>query len=53
MKPTESVDNISVTILSVKEYIEVNISEVFTPSFFWVTLRENKKKFRIMMNELE
>ncbi|OXU25066.1 hypothetical protein TSAR_000904 [Trichomalopsis sarcophagae] len=53
MKLNETVEIISVLTLSTMEYIEVNVSEIFTPSFFWVTLRENKKKFKAMMNELD
>ncbi|XP_008212486.1 uncharacterized protein LOC100121779 isoform X2 [Nasonia vitripennis] len=53
MNLNETVEIISVLTLSTIEHIEVNVSEIFTPSFFWVTLRENKKKFKAMMTELD
>lgn len=34
------------------EYLEVYIVEVFHPNFFWIHLRENKKYFNDMMDEL-
>ena len=36
-----------------EKYLEVVLSDVFTPSFFWIHLRENKKKLKLMMDELQ
>lgn len=36
-----------------EDYFEVLISEIFTPSFFWITLRKNKKKIAKLMENLE
>ncbi|XP_058803464.1 uncharacterized protein LOC131671220 isoform X2 [Phymastichus coffea] len=48
----ETVEHISVRSLDHEDYFEVNISEIFTPSFFWITLRKNKSKIKKLMDEL-
>jgi hypothetical protein len=53
MNLDEMVDQIHVTSLAYKEYIEVDVSEIFTPSFFWIILRKNKKKLQGLMSALK
>lgn len=35
------------------EYVDVIVTEVFHPSFFWIILRENKKLLDKLMSELQ
>ncbi|EFN81393.1 Tudor domain-containing protein 5 [Harpegnathos saltator] len=37
---------------SKKQYLEVYVVEVFTPSFFWIQLRKNKRQFEKFMENL-
>lgn len=54
MNYNDSVDLILVTDLQRdRKYLEVYVVEVFNPSFFWIHLRENKRRFEIFMNELQ
>ncbi|KAL6260729.1 hypothetical protein P5V15_008252 [Pogonomyrmex californicus] len=53
MNYDDDVGKISVTELqNSKTYLEIYISEVFHPCFFWIHLRENKKRFDRLMIEL-
>lgn len=36
-----------------KLFTEVLVVEVFTPSFFWIQLRQNQRTFKKFMNELQ
>ncbi|XP_014224286.1 uncharacterized protein LOC106650659 [Trichogramma pretiosum] len=51
----DSLDVVHVTSIdkNYEEYVEVVVSEVFTPSFFWVHLRKNIKKLKAMMELLD
>ncbi|KAL7287883.1 hypothetical protein TKK_0017946 [Trichogramma kaykai] len=51
----DSLDVVHVTSIdkNYEEYVEVVVSEVFTPSFFWVHLRQNIKKLKAMMELLD
>ncbi|XP_033227106.1 uncharacterized protein LOC117179433 isoform X3 [Belonocnema kinseyi] len=54
MELKETVGHISVTVLGKEhDFEEVEVSEVFTPSFFWIQLRRKLPKFRKLMYELE
>ncbi|KYQ58363.1 Tudor domain-containing protein 5 [Trachymyrmex zeteki] len=49
----DGIGNILVTDLKrTKKFLEVYVMEVFNPSFFWIHLRENRKRFNKMMEEL-
>ncbi|KAJ8687353.1 hypothetical protein QAD02_023147 [Eretmocerus hayati] len=48
----ETVEQIFVTSLQSK-YIDVIVSDVKNPSWFWVNLRENKRTLDKLMNELQ
>ncbi|XP_050452413.1 uncharacterized protein LOC126851995 isoform X2 [Cataglyphis hispanica] len=53
MNYNDSVDLILVTDLQRdRKHLEIYVVEVFNPSFFWVHLRKNKRRFEIFMNEL-
>lgn len=52
LRANETVRQHDVTALLQNEYLEVNISEIFTPSFFWITLRREKKRSKSMMADL-
>ncbi|XP_014214309.1 tudor domain-containing protein 5 [Copidosoma floridanum] len=54
MSINESVDQIPVSSLApnTDDYFEVTVSEIFTPSFFWIKLRKNQKKFNLLMDRL-
>ncbi|XP_072765973.1 uncharacterized protein [Anoplolepis gracilipes] len=54
MNYNDSVDQILVTELQLsdKKYLEVYIVEIFNPSFFWIHLRDNKKEFDRLMDDL-
>ncbi|KAL6439775.1 hypothetical protein ACFW04_004067 [Cataglyphis niger] len=53
MNYNDSVDLILVTDLHRdRKHLEIYVVEVFNPSFFWVHLRKNKRRFEIFMNEL-
>ncbi|XP_011493845.1 PREDICTED: tudor domain-containing protein 5-like [Ceratosolen solmsi marchali] len=45
----DRVNNILVTSLVNQEYIEIVISEIFTPSFFWIVLLKNRNKLNKLM----
>ncbi|KAG5329365.1 TDRD5 protein, partial [Acromyrmex heyeri] len=50
----DDVDKILVTDLKrTKKFLETYVVEVFHPNFFWIHLRENKKRFNKMMDELQ
>lgn len=50
----DGIGNILVTDLKrTKKFLEVYVMEVFNPSFFWIHLRENRKRFNKMMEELQ
>ncbi|KAJ8680849.1 hypothetical protein QAD02_016636 [Eretmocerus hayati] len=53
MSINETVEQIEVGTLIHEEYIEVHISEIFTPSFFWIQLRKHKKKLTALMSHLQ
>ncbi|XP_029160285.1 uncharacterized protein LOC114932280 [Nylanderia fulva] len=54
MNYNDSVEHILVTDLQRdRKYLEVYIVEMFHPNFFWVHLRENKKRFEGFMDELD
>ncbi|XP_043253789.1 protein dopey homolog PFC0245c-like [Colletes gigas] len=50
----ETVGQLDVVELANAEtpYIEINVVEVFTPSFFWIQLRKKEKVFKTFMNDL-
>ncbi|XP_011159962.2 uncharacterized protein LOC105195977 isoform X1 [Solenopsis invicta] len=53
MSYNDNVEKISVVELKkTKTHLEVYVIEVFHPSFFWIHLRENRKRFFKMMDEL-
>ncbi|XP_070165329.1 uncharacterized protein [Polyergus mexicanus] len=53
MNYNDSVDLILVTDLQCdRTYLEIYVVELFNPTFFWIHLRENKKRFDRFMNEL-
>ncbi|XP_012540690.1 uncharacterized protein LOC105839143 isoform X2 [Monomorium pharaonis] len=53
MNYDDNVGKISVTELQLtRKFLEIYIIEVFHPSFFWIQLRENVKRFNAMMEEL-
>ncbi|KYN35876.1 Tudor domain-containing protein 5 [Trachymyrmex septentrionalis] len=50
----DDVGKILVTDLKrTKKFLETYVVEVFHPNFFWIQLRENKKRFNKMMDELQ
>ncbi|XP_011347444.1 uncharacterized protein LOC105285145 isoform X2 [Ooceraea biroi] len=53
MNHNDRIDFISVTDLQCNEHLEVYIAEVFTPSFFWIHLRESNKPLRLIMDNLQ
>lgn len=54
MNYNDSVDQILVTDLQRdRKYLEVYIVEMFHPTFFWIHLRENKRRFDVFMDDLE
>lgn len=55
MNINEAIDVIMVSTLAKgdEDFIEIIISEIFTPSFFWVQLRGFKKNLQAMMHELQ
>jgi hypothetical protein len=53
MNYDDKIDFISVTDLQCNKYIEIYIAEVFTPSFFWIHLRENMRSFHSLMDNLQ
>jgi len=53
MNYDDKLDFISVTDLQCRKNIEIYIAEVFTPSFFWIHLRENMRSFYSLMDNLQ
>lgn len=54
MNYNDSVDLILVTDLQRdRKHLEIYVVELFNPSFFWVHLRKNKRRFDIFMKDLQ
>ena len=55
MSIDDTIDHIKVTSLceNTKKFIDVIVSEVFSPTKFWIILRKNKIKREKMMNILQ
>ncbi|KAJ8680581.1 hypothetical protein QAD02_016368 [Eretmocerus hayati] len=49
----ETVEQIHVKSLIHEEYIKVQISEIFTPSFFWIQLLKANRQLAELMNQLQ